>query len=101
MGATSMADFKGYREASRTNWGTSDGEHRLSLDQINCGALLRIADATELMAKRHSELIAQKESAQRSAAYYEDLYRRCDRRLSAAKGQITKLKKALAGSAAS
>lgn len=48
----------GYRDSSRKNWG-QDGEAPLTLEQINTGAMLRIADATEKMAQRHTELIRQ------------------------------------------
>jgi len=39
-----------YKEHSKRNWGVSESSN-LSLEQINTGAILRIADATELMAK--------------------------------------------------
>ncbi len=88
-----MSTFKPYREGSRTNWG-SDQDSSLTIEQINCGALLRIADATELMAKRYQELINQREQFERSANYWRAQHDRMQRRLIAAKGQITKLKKA-------
>ena len=43
--------FKGYREHSRTNWGEDDESGNPTLEKINTGAILRIADACELMAK--------------------------------------------------
>ena len=47
--------FKHYREESKKNWGTDD--HRsLSIEQINCGAILRIADATEKMASNYTRM---------------------------------------------
>jgi hypothetical protein len=88
-----MSEFKGYRETSRTNWGTS--EPGMSLDQINCGALLRIADATELMAKRYSDLIDERDNYKRWYEQERDAKHRRDRRINALRGQITKLKKRL------
>lgn len=47
-------NFRGYKELSKTNWGTT--EEKLNLDQINTGAMLRIADATEKMAGNYIQL---------------------------------------------
>ena len=44
--------FRSYREESRSDWGTRD-EGGFSLDQVNAGALLRIADAVEKMAESY------------------------------------------------
>jgi polyhydroxyalkanoate synthesis regulator phasin len=46
--------FKSYRDESRTNWGSTD--EKLSLEQLNTGALLRIADATEKMASNYTRM---------------------------------------------
>lgn len=83
---------RGYREASRVNWGR-DGSESLSLEQINTGALLRIADATELMAKRHTELMTQRDMYERWHDEEAQKRRLAERRISSLKGQITKLKK--------
>lgn len=49
--------FKSYKQRTKeTQWG-SDESVSMTLEQINCGALLRIADASEAMAKNHNELI--------------------------------------------
>jgi hypothetical protein len=91
-----VSNFLGYRDGSRTNWGTTEDSAALSLEQINCGALLRIADATELMARRHAELIEERDRYKR----YHDQER--ERKLELARsnialrGQITKLRKKLA-----
>ena len=44
--------FKDYRKESRTNWGTlaSPPDKGISMDQINLGAVLRIADSLEEIA---------------------------------------------------
>ena len=48
--------FKNYKQESRKEWGI-DTNSALDIEQINCGAILRIADATEKMAERVIGLI--------------------------------------------
>jgi predicted nuclease with TOPRIM domain len=57
--------FKSYREGSKTNWGSETGSEGMTLEQINTGCLLRIADATDKMAQRHTELIEQRDRFER------------------------------------
>lgn len=88
-----------YRKESRKDW-VATGAVVPSLEQMQFGCLQRIADATELMAKRYQELIDQKERAEKSRDYWVAQHDRMARRLVAARGQITKLKKKLEGGAA-
>ena len=86
---------KSYKAESRRDWGTSD-DANLTLDQIKAGALLRLADATEVMAKNHQALIDERDSYQRryeSAIRREDELIRSNRSL---RGVITKLRNAAA-----
>lgn len=84
--------FKNYRQQSRdVQWGTEGTAN--SFEQINCGSLLRIADATEKMAMRYTELIDKAERLERSNNYLHTANRQQERSISALKGQITKLKK--------
>lgn len=83
---------RSYRDESRANWGTTS-ESPLTLEQINAGALLRIADAAELMVRRHTELIAQRDYYKGRAEAEAGYARTLGRRVAALKGQITKLKK--------
>ncbi len=47
-----------HRENSRINWSRNvDSDVNPNFDDIKLGCLLRIADATEVMAKRHTDLI--------------------------------------------
>ncbi len=85
--------FKNYKDDSRKNWGTSDARN-LSDDEIKLGAILRIADATEAMAKNHVQLMAQRDAFERSAKYHQSRAARLDRSNAALRGVITKLKKA-------
>lgn len=46
--------FKSYRDESRTNWGVTVAEAtKPDRDQLYLGCMLRIADATELMASNY------------------------------------------------
>ena len=81
-----MDDF---RLASRKVWTSAD-----TVEHIDAGSLQRIADATELMARRHLDLIRERDEYERrcKAAVARELA--LERKLSAAKGQITKLRNA-------
>lgn len=89
-----MTTFRDYRKESRFNWGrdTKEGEN-LTIEQINCGAMMRIADATEAMAKNHVQLQADYDFMRRSRDSYRaecEQLRNTNRTL---RGVITKLKK--------
>lgn len=58
-----MTDFKSYRDGSRINWGSN--KPGMTLEQINTGCLLRIADASEKMALRHADLIRDRDYFER------------------------------------
>ncbi|CAJ0682053.1 hypothetical protein R82526_01543 [Ralstonia mannitolilytica] len=85
--------FKSYRNESRSNYGRHvDEGANLSNDDLKVGAILRIADATEAMAKNHVQL-------QSDLDWYKDRYNRAReeadalrRRVNALRGAITKLK---------
>lgn len=47
--------FKNFRDESRKNLG-ADNQLSLTVEQINCGAILRIADATEKMASNYTRM---------------------------------------------
>jgi hypothetical protein len=79
-----------YRQESRNDW---QREGTVFADDIKIGCLQRIADATELMAKRYQELIDQKERAETSRDYWRNQHDAMARRLVAARGQITKWKR--------
>lgn len=85
---------RSYRKESKKDWGTrnSDG---LSLEQINTGCLLRIADASEAMAKNHQKLIDDldyyKRRYEESSKGIEVLFRR----IAGLKGYIKRLKKGI------
>ena len=83
--------FKPYRDESRANYG-SDQVGNLSLEQLQTGALLRIADASEAMAKEHSRLIAREKFERNRANVLAGDVAYLERRIAALKGVITKMK---------
>lgn len=58
--------IRSYKLVSRLDWGAEEAEG-LTLDQINTGAMLRIADATEKMAQRHTDLMRDRDYWERRA----------------------------------
>lgn len=83
-----MADL---REASRKDWGGNN-----TVADINAGSLQRIADATELMAKRYTELIDERDRLKRWADEARDRAYRVERSNAALRGVVTRLKKRIA-----
>lgn len=87
-----MSEFKSYAEESRKDLGTRfPGE--LTIEQIQTGAMLRMADASEKMASNYTQL-------QNDCDWYRQKYRKkneeiehLNRRITSLKGVITKLKK--------
>jgi hypothetical protein len=91
-----MPKFKNYREMSKeTNWGTFN--EGLSIEQVNCGSLLRIADATEAMSTNFTSLYKELQQMTEERTRYRNLYYIGQKQLAAYKGQITKLKKKING----
>ena len=84
------------RDKSRINWVNDNN----SDEQIKLGCMLRIADATEVMAKRYTDIIDECERAKRSAQYWREMNETQELRIRSLKGQITKLKKRLAQASA-
>ena len=81
-----------YRELSKQNWHNTNKNIGVTIEQINCGSLQRIADACEIMAKNYNDLFTEKEKYKRlydaACTGNEYLYRR----IAALNGVITKLK---------
>lgn len=86
-----MSNFKSYREESRRNYGTSNGE--FTLENIQLGALLRIADASEAMAKNHTQLLSDLEFYKRRFKEEQQAAQRLARRNATLRGLVTKMKK--------
>lgn len=82
--------FKSYREESKTDYGFHDRDTRA--EDLSLGALLRIADATEAMAKNVAQL-------EKNRDYYKQRFEdelACAKRLvrsnAALRGVITRMK---------
>lgn len=85
---------KSFRSESKKDYGTNvpEGEG-LSLERLNCGSLMRIADATEIMATNYLRLQEDLATAKRGREYYMEEMEKAQRTITAMKGLITKLKK--------
>lgn len=86
--------FLNYREGSRKGWGREIGAAgEMSREEIGLGCMLRIADATELMAKNHDQLVRQRDHFERDANYWRGRADKLQRQLNSTKGVVTKLRK--------
>jgi len=83
--------FNSYRKISRTDWGTNDSA--FTQDQFKLGAILRIADALEVIAKNNQNLIEEVEKYKRWYATEEKENQYLRRSVSGLKGYITKVNK--------
>lgn len=85
---------KSYKKESRYDWGRNlCEEQNITFEQIQLGAILRIADAAEAMAKNHQQLIDERDRYKRwyegDCKTREKLYHR----IAGLQGHITRLKK--------
>ena len=83
---------RGYRQTSRLDWGT-DESAALGIDQINTGALLRIADAVEQMAQRHTELMRERDFWERRATEEERALKVERHRTASLRGHLKRAKR--------
>lgn len=83
--------FRGYKDVSRINWGSE--QENFSLDQINTGALLRIADAAEKMAERHTELIRQRDYFEGEAKRLRLIREKLERSNASLRGHLKRAKR--------
>jgi len=89
--------FKNYREESKSNWGAICEPHEnISHEQLQTGAILRIADATEKMATNYTALQSDRDYYKRRLESVQADNRHLYKQLSGLRGEITKLKKKLA-----
>jgi hypothetical protein len=95
-----VAATKYYKTESKKDYWISTDSGGISDEKLVAGSLMRIADATELMAKNHIEL---QNELERNKRWFnqEREYRVAEQKTNSnLKGQITKLKKALLASQA-
>jgi len=85
---------KTWKTESRIDWGQDLEENEFpGRDAIRMGALLRIADATELMAKNHQALINERDQYQKWYHEAREMRDRAYRQVQSLRGVITRLKK--------
>jgi plasmid maintenance system antidote protein VapI len=88
------------KDASRSIEWMSNSES-ISLDEVKAGAILRIADATEVMAQNFVRLQNERDMWQRDSEQRRDVIESLRRQNASLKGVVTKLRRAAAGSQAS
>lgn len=87
--------FKYYRDESRKNYGRELAEDvGINDDSLKVGALMRIADATEMMARNYDQLIAERDRYKRWYEQERQSGQRMFRRINSLRGVITRMKKA-------
>lgn len=87
-------EFKSYREGSRIDYGRDlCPTQQFTKNEIELGAILRIADATELMARRYIDLIGERDCYKQSAKQERQYNELLCRRIAGLRGHITRLKK--------
>lgn len=92
-----MSRFRPYRDESRKNYGREiEDEHSLRNDELKLGALLRIADATEAMAKNYTQMQTNLDYYKRLAQERADQIQQLQYMLRGARGANTRLRKKLA-----
>lgn len=85
--------FKSYREESKKDYGTEvENSENLTREQLEIGSLLRIADATEIIAQNYVKLQTDYEYMRSSRDKYKEESERMADRIKALKGVITKMK---------
>ena len=84
---------KPWKDSSRTRW---SGDDWPGIDQVKVGCLQRIADACEAMSDGHIRLASERDMYKRLLESERESAARLVRRLSAARGVATKLRKQLA-----
>lgn len=92
--------FRDYKSAVHdTNWGARDDsvsnpkDIHLTLDQINTGCMLSIAESMKSMAVNHVKLQSDLDMYKRWYRQEEEKRLKLERRINSLKGVITKLKK--------
>lgn len=84
---------KSYRDASKMNWVRSDESDHFTLEQINAGSFMRIADATEKMAQLHTDLIRERDFFEKECARLRNIRATLERSNAALRGHIKRIKK--------
>lgn len=89
-----MSNIKSFREQSRRDWGSRQ-DINPSNEEIQLGAILRMADATELMASNYKNLQSDLDWYKKMHRQVQETVARRDRQIANLRGQVTKLKNKL------
>ena len=84
-----MEEFNSFKKGSRLDWGTKE---KLGNDEIQLGAILRIADATEAMSENYVKLQNDLAYCKGRMNYFKNKYEQEKRTNTTLKGWITRLK---------
>lgn len=86
--------YKNFKEESRKDWGNEFAEGKnLTIEQLNIGCMLRIADATEAMTKNHVQMQYDIDWYKKRVANLEERLKHLDHSNRALRGTITRMKK--------
>lgn len=82
-----------HRELSKQNWELGDDHLGQNIKDLELGCLLRIADATEVMAKNYNKLLDDTAHYKGRLESEQEITKRLMRRIAGLKGHINRLKK--------
>ena len=85
-----------FKDKSRVDYGREfcgNASQNVTWQEVRDGCLMRIADATELMAKNHAQLISERDRYERWYRQEKDSAKALRRTIAGLKGAITRLKK--------
>lgn len=85
-----MRTFKQFREESKRTWGTES--ENLTNEQIQLGAILRIADASEKMASNYDALLSDRNYYKQRYESERDGHKRTLNRNAGLRGYIKRMK---------
>jgi hypothetical protein len=87
-----MADSQDLRRATHNVW---TGDPPLSIEQVKLGCMLRIADATEVMAREHQRLVNRAKELEASRDYWLEASRRLEKEAVYLRANVTRFRNRL------
>lgn len=85
-----MSNVKSYRQESRIDYGTTD--ENMTLEQIQTGAILRIADAAEKMANNYAQILSDLDWYKKRYQQEKDKNEQLRKSVASYKGHLTRLR---------
>lgn len=83
--------WQSYKERSKENWGTSE-DTQFTMEEVQYGCILRIADAVEKMAQRHTDLIQERDQYEKWYSNEAKSHKMTSNTLRVTKGHLTRVK---------